>query len=242
MLFVILLLVFISGGVFLGILFNKKVTEKYPHSDAIEHKVVPMIIFAAAVVVMFTAAFIGISVNSAVKKYSVELESYIMTNHSDIEFVQNGLNMMEVNENISVLNKSISDLKEQMWPHAQEIGIPRFAYNYFADYITREIRRRVSIVNTAGRVANVFANKDNYLTVNSIMNGLRKGISAAVFGAVIIIILVCIVAAGVYVLVTLYTAKRDTRKYANIAPKTEEEIQTEARARREAEAQAKAFD
>jgi len=209
MLFVILLVVFIALGVFLGVLFNKAVISKFSEIDRKGNYIITVVVFVLITVVMFSVVFAKFSINSSVNFYSNELEQYLLDNHSNMELVRTGINMELVNQDITKLNNAVTQLKDALWPHASELGLTRNVYNLLANYVTREIQKNLLVVNAAGHVANSFTDENNFLTISSIMNGLRLRIAFIINIITIIVVVICSLILIIYILASLSTARKE---------------------------------
>ncbi|MCL2237543.1 MAG: hypothetical protein FWC05_04705 [Treponema sp.] len=210
----IVLVVSAAGSILLGILFNKVALKNYPNNGKKEHYFITVAAFLFTIVIASVAISAGANIKSAINRQSAELEEYVTANHSDLAFVKNGLNLTEVSENLSQLNSSMDELKNAVWPQANQIGIPRIIFNYAAGFATNEIQKRLLVANTAEKKANAFADENNYITVSSIMNGLRNGIVNIVNVVVIVIVSVCALILCIHILVSLLAVKKEKERLA----------------------------
>jgi len=217
--YLIFLVLVAALAVFLGVLFKNKILKNYPEEDRKSQEIISMVLFVVGAVIVYSAVFIGINTNSAIKKYSVVLEEYVYENHSDIEIVANGINMTDVSNNIEKLNTAVAELKTAFWPEAQNLGIPKFVFDMAADYITRQIQLRLTAVNAAGKVGNIFADSENMLTVKSLLNGLRIGVMKVINVIILIVVCVVVLAVGIYILVTM-SAISSAKKRQNAGENT----------------------
>jgi len=200
-------------GVGLGLLFNKLVIKNFPETGRKMSYVKTVIIFLLITVVLFAAVFGKIQIDSFVKKSSSELEQYIVKNHSNLDFVRNGLDIAAVSKDISKLNKSINDLNIILKPKADELGIPNLVYNAVMNYVTKELQKKLVIINSAvGNKPNPFVNEKNVLTVSSLLNGLQTIILKIVSIIVLIIVVICAVLLGIYILVSLSKASKEKKR------------------------------
>jgi len=214
--YLIFLIVFVGVAIFLGILWNKNVLKDYPGEKGTQ-KIISMALFIAAIVIIYSVTYGGIATNSAIKKYSVELENYVYANEQIPDFVKEGLNMTAVSANINEVNKYVAGLKDAMWPHADGLGIPKYFYNWAADYVTKYIQVRLVGLNTAETVALVFVDDNNYITVKSLLGTLRVAIMKVINVIIWVVIIIVLVIVGIFVLVTLNTVSKERKRLAGEA-------------------------
>jgi len=197
-------------GVGLGLLYNKLVIKNFPETGRKMNYVKTVIVFLLIAVVLFAAIYGKFKIDSSVKTYSNEIEQYIIKNHSNLDFVKNGLDITAVSNDISKLNKTVEDLSPIIWPKASEVGVPKFLYNMIIGNVTKELQKR--IVSAAANTSNPFVNENNFLTVSSLINGLRTGILKIVKIVVFVIVFICVILLGIYILVSLSTASREKKR------------------------------
>ena len=210
--YLIFLVFFVTLAIFIGILFKNIVLKDYPKEERKGQEAISMVLFIAATVLIYSVIFAGFSINSAIKKYSLELETYVYENHSDIEFVKTGIDMRTVNEDISRINNAVAELNTTLRPYANELGIPGWAYNWAVRNIQTQLEVRLLIVNAAGNAANVFADENNYITVSSLLNGFRVGFMKVLNTIILIIVIIFVLILGIYILVTLSTVSKEKKK------------------------------
>jgi len=203
----------VALGVGLGILFNKLVIKNFPETGRKVKYVITVIVFLLITVVLFAAIYGKFIADSYVKYYSSELEQYIIKNHSNLDFVRNGLDIAAVSKDISKLNKTVTDLNTILKPKANELGIPDLVYNAIIGYVTKELQKRLVVLNNAaGKAINPFIDEKNFLTVSSLINGLRTGILKTVKIIVFVIVVICVILLGIYILVSLSKASREKKR------------------------------
>jgi len=171
------------------------------------------------VIVLISAALFGVifgrfKIESSLRHSTNEIEHFVMDNHSNLDFVRNGLDMTVIQNDISRLNSIFADLNTILRPQANELGIPRLIYNTAFDYVTREIQRRLAVVNTAGNAANIFADENNMLTISSILNGFQRGIMNIVNIVALIIVLILVLILGIYIFKSLTKAAEERKSQA----------------------------
>jgi len=199
-------------GVGLGVLFNKLVIKNFPENGRKMNYVKTVIIFLLITVVLVAVIFGKFIIDSSVKNYSNELEQYIIKNHSNLDFVRNGLDITAISKDSSKLNKTTADLNIILKPKADELGVPKLVYNAVLDYITKELQKKLVIITTAGKAVNPFINEKNFLTVSSLITGLQNIILNIVKTTVFVIVVICAILLGIYILVSLSTASKEKKR------------------------------
>jgi hypothetical protein len=212
MLLIILIVVFAAVGVGLGILFNKLVIKNFPENRRKGSYVKTVIVFLLITVVLFAAVYGKFIADSLVNDKSNEFEQYIVKNHSNLDFVRNGLDITAVSKDISKLNKTIGDLNAVLKPKANEFGVPGFLYDMVISSVRKELQKIIIKINDAGNAANSYINEKNVLTVSSLMNGIRTSILKAIRNTVIVIVAICVILLGIYILVSLSTASKEKKR------------------------------
>jgi branched-subunit amino acid ABC-type transport system permease component len=200
-------------GVGLGILFNKLVIKNFPETSRKMKYVVTVIVFLLITVVLVAALcskkFI---IDPAVIAKCSELEQYIVKNHSNLDFVRNGLNITAISKDISRINKTVVDLSVILWPKAKELGVPRFVYDVVLSNISGELQKRLVIVDSPENKTNPFIDEKNFLTVSSLINGIQTTILKVVKTVVFVIVVICLILLGIYILVALSTASKEKKR------------------------------
>jgi hypothetical protein len=212
MLFVILLVLSIAVGVGLGILFNKLVIKDFPEVYRKTSYVKTVIVFLLIFAVLFSVIYGKFLIDSSVKSFSVQLEQDIKKNYSKLDFVRNGFNMTAVNNDITQLNKTVADLNVFLKPMADEIGVPKLIYDMAIGAVTKELQKKLVVVNAAGKAANSFVDEKNFITVSSLINGLRTGILKIVSVIVIVLVVIFVTLLGIYILVSLSKASKERKR------------------------------
>jgi Na+/melibiose symporter-like transporter len=211
--FIFLIVLFAAVGAGLGVLFNKLVIKNFPEKGRKASYVITVIVFLLITVVLFAAVYGKLKADAAVKNYTNELEQYIKINHSNLDFVKNGLDVTVVTKDISKLNKTISDLNAVLWPKVSEFGVPNFVYNMVIGKVKNELQKIIVKVNEAGK-ANAYINENNYLTVSSLINGIRTSILKIIRNTTIVIAAICVILLGSYILVSLSKASKEKKRIA----------------------------
>jgi hypothetical protein len=211
---ILLIVVFAAVGVGLGILFNKLVVKNFPEGRRKAGYVVTVIVFLLITLVLFAAVYGKIKADAAVINYSGELEQYIINNHSNLDIVRKGLDITAVSKDISRLNTTIGDLNTVLKPKANEFGVPNFLYDMVMSTIRKELQKIIIKVNETLNTANPFINEKNFLTVSSLMNGIRVSLLRVIRNTVIVIVAICVILLGIYVLVSVSTASKEKKHIA----------------------------
>jgi len=199
-------------GVGLGVLFNKLVIKDFPETGRKLNYVKTVIVFLLIAVVLFAVVYGKSLADSSVKKSSGELEQYIVKNHSNLDFVRNGLDITAIRKDASQLNKTVNDLNIILRPKAAELGIPSIVYNAVINYLSKELQKKFVTGDTAGKAASSFVNEKNVLTVSSMLNGLQTVILKIISVIALVIAAICIILWGIYILVSLSTASKEKKR------------------------------
>jgi predicted PurR-regulated permease PerM len=168
----VLLVVCVLFGIGLGIVYNKFLIKDYPDHKRKTGYFLTIVVFLALTISIYSIISIKTYVNSVVKEYSIKLEQYLKDTYPENEFVKNGLDLKGLNNDISQINETISELKSIL-PTYRELGVDKIIYDLIVDYAIKELQKRLNVVNYSAKVINTFSDKNNVLTVSSITNGLR---------------------------------------------------------------------
>jgi uncharacterized membrane protein (Fun14 family) len=206
-------IIFTIVGISLGIVYNKFVIKDYPDYKRKFGYFITVIVFTAFTLASFGIISINSGVNSTIKVYSTELERYIKGNFPDNEFVKNGLDLKEINNDLSQINNSVNELKTIL-PTNVELGVNKFIYDLVVDYAIKNLQKRLTVVNYSAKMINSFSDRNNILTVSSIMNGLQTNARKLVNIISLIIIGIFILVLSIYIITTLVIVRRE-KKYKN---------------------------
>jgi Tfp pilus assembly protein PilO len=215
MLFIILIVAFAALGVGLGILFNKLVIKDFPESGRKMSYIKTVVIFLLITVVLFALLYGNFLIGSTVRSKSIELEQDIKKNYSNLDFVKNGINMTAVNDDVSKLNNTVADLNKILKPIANKYNVPNLVYDMAIGSVTKELKKKLVVVNAAGKAANSFVDDKNFITVSSLINGVRAGILKVVNIIVIVLVVIFVILLGIYILVSLSKASKGKKRTEN---------------------------
>jgi len=210
----ILAIIFSILGIGLGIVYNKFVIKDYPDYKRKSGYFITIIVFLAITLALFGIISIKSSVNLTIRDYSVKLEQYIKYNFPDNELVRNGLDLKEINNDISQINNTVNELKTIL-PSNKELGVNKFIYDLVVDYAVKDLQKRLTVVNYSAKMMNSFSDKNNILSVSSIISGLRSNAINLVNIISLIIIGIFILILLIYIIYTLTVVKRE-RKFKKI--------------------------
>jgi len=210
--FIPLFILFVAIGVGFGILFNKLVIKNFPETGRKMNYVNTIIIFLLITLVLFAAIYGKFKCDSYINNYSNELEQDIIKNHSNLDFVKNGLDIAAVGNDISKLDKTINDLNIVIWPKISEFGVPKFLYDMIIGNVAKELHKKITGANAVINTSNPFVNEKNFLTVSSLISGLRITTLKIVKIVVFVIVVICVILLGIYILVSLSTAFKEKKR------------------------------
>jgi len=206
----ILAIIFTILGISIGIVYNKFVIKDYPDYKRKYGYFITIVIFLALSFVIYVIISVKSGINSTVNEYSVKLEQYVKSNYPENEFVKNGLDLKEINNDISKINNSVDDLKSIL-PSNRELGVNKIVYDLLSDYAIKELKKRLTVVNYSAKMINSFSDKNNVMTVSSVTNGLRKNVIKLVNTISLIIISIFILMVLIYVIFTLTIVRRENK-------------------------------
>jgi len=206
----ILAIVFAVLGIGVGIVYNKFVIKDYPDYKRKFGYFITIFIFLLFMIGLFAVFSIKSSINSTINDYSVKLEHYIKINFPDNEFVRNGLDLNEINDDLSQINNTVNQLKAIL-PNNTELGVSKFLYDLVVDYAIKDLQKRLTVVNYSAKMINSFSDRNNVLTVSSIINGLQTSAIKIVNTVSVIIIGIFILFLLIYIIYTLTIVKREKK-------------------------------
>jgi hypothetical protein len=204
----ILIIISIIIGTSFGILYNIFIIKGYPDYKRKFGYFITVVIF-----LLFTASLFGILImksglNSTIRDYSTKLEHYVKINYSENEFVRNGLDMRNINNDISKINNSVNEIKSIL-PSNKELGVNKFLYDLIVEYAVKELQKRLIVVNYSAKVMNSFSDKDNILTISSLVSGLQQNAIRLINITSFIIIGIIVLFFSIYIIFTLIIVKRE---------------------------------
>ena len=206
----ILAIIFIIVGISIGIVYNKFVIKDYPDYKRRFGYFITIVIFIALSLVIYVIISIKSGINSTINEYSVKLEQYVNYNYPENDFVKNGLDLKEINNDISKINKSVDDLKSIL-PNHRELGVNKTFYYLLSNYAIKELQKRLTVINYSAKMINTFSDKNNVLTVSSVTNGLRINIIKLVNTISLIIVSIFILMVIIYIIFTLNIVRREKK-------------------------------
>lgn len=210
----ILAIIFTILGISIGIFYNKFVIKDYPDYKRKFGYFITIIVFLTFILMLFGIISIKSSVNSTIMGYSTDLDHYIKVNFPDNEFVRNGLDLKEINNDLSQINNSVNELKTIL-PTSMELGVNKLLYELVVDYAIKDLQKRLTVVNYSAKMINSFSDRNNVLTVSSIINGLQTNAKKLVNMVSLIIIGILVLILLIYIIFTLSIVKRE-RKYKKL--------------------------
>jgi len=213
MTFILLIVLFAVLGIGLGLLFNKLVCKDYPEKGRKFKYVITVIVFFLLTVALFAVIYGKFIVDATVKKSFSELEQYIVKNHSNLNFVRNGIDITAIQNDASKINSTIADLSTFLRPQAIELGVPNTIYNIVINYLSVELQKKLIVASKTGQKAsNSFIDENNKLTLSSLLNGLQTGILNVVKITVIVFVAIFAILLGIYILVSISKASKEKKR------------------------------
>ena len=206
-----LAVVFLILGIGLSIVYNRLVIRHYPDSNRKNAYVLTVIVFLVFSGVLYLLISVNSGIKTTITNYTIKMEQYVKDKHPDNGFVKNGLDLKSINDDISQISKTVTELKSILPTH-QELGVNHFTYNLIVDYAIKELQKKLTIVSYSAKVVNSFADKDSVLTVTSLSNGLQAGAIKLINTVFLIIAAVFTVVFLIYIVYSLVTARNAKKR------------------------------
>jgi len=197
-------------GIGVAIIYNRFVIKGYPDYKRKSGYVTTVVLFLIFALMISCIINVGSIVNSAIKDHSGKLEHHVINNFPENEFVKNGLDLTEINNDIAKLNSTINGLKKIL-PSNEELGVNKIIYDFVVDYAIKELQKRLNVVENSAKTINSFTEEGNVLTVSSIINGLQKDVIKFINIIVLIIVFIFVLIIVIYVIYTLNVVKRENK-------------------------------
>jgi disulfide bond formation protein DsbB len=210
----ILLMIFLILGVFLGVLYNKYFVKDYPDYKKKLGYFFTLIAFVAVFLSIYSVISIKYYVITIIREYSIKLEQYIKDNNPENELVKNGIDLTQLNDSLTQIDNGINEIKNLL-PDYKELGVDKFIYDLIVDYAIKQLQKKMKVVNYYTYIVNTFTEKNNIITVSSLINGLRANAIKLINTISLIIVIIFLVAFFVYIIYTLTIITRE-RKYKKI--------------------------
>jgi hypothetical protein len=201
-------------GIGFGIAYNKFMIKDYPDYKRKTGYFITVIVFLALALSIYSIISIKTYVNSIVKDYSIKLEQYLKDTYPENEFVKNGFDLNGLNNDISQINETVSGLKSIL-PTSKELGVDKIIYDLIIDYAVKELQKKLNVINYSAKMINIFTDKNNILTVSSMINGLRINAIKLINLISLIISAIFAIAFLVYIIYTLTVIMRE-RKFKKL--------------------------
>jgi hypothetical protein len=205
-----LLIVFLVLGLGAGIAYNQFFIKDYPDYKRKLGYFFTVVVFVVFFMSIYSVFNIKSYANSTIKEYSIKIEQYIKDNNPENELVKNGIDLTQFNDSLAQVNNGINEIKNII-PSHKELGLDKFIYDFIIDYAIKQLRKKLNVVNYYAYIINTFTEKNNIITVSSLINGLRTNIiklintTAAVFASNFVI------AFSVYIIYTLTIIMRERK-------------------------------
>jgi hypothetical protein len=211
----ILLAIFLIFGVFSGMLYNKYFVKDYPDYKRKSGYFLNIVIFAAVFLSIYSVISIKSYGNWIIREYSIKLEQYIKDNNSENEFVKNGIDLTQFNDNLTQIDNGINKIKALL-PSYKDIGVDKFIYDLIVDYAIKQLQKKLKAVNYYTYIVNTFTEKNTRITVSSLINGLRTNTMKLINTIALIVVIIFLTLFFVYIIYTLtiITRERKLKKYS----------------------------
>ena len=209
-----LFIAFIIFGIGLGTVYNIFIIKEFPDYKRKVTYFMTIIVFLSLSLSLYAIISVKSYVNSIINNYSVKMEQYVITNFPENEFVKNGLDLHNINDDISKINTTVYEFRSILPTH-NELGVNKIIYDLIVDYAMKELQKRLNVVNYSMNIIKTFTDGNNVLTVTSVSYGLRANAVKLVNIIALIISGIFIVAFIIFIVYTLVIVKRE-RKFKNI--------------------------
>jgi len=207
-------IVAVVSGIGFGIVYNIFVIKDYPdykRKSAYFNTIVIFLFFSLLTYVLISVKSYA---NSTINNYSAKMEQYVKDNYPDNDFVKNGLDLKGINNNLTQINSTVSELKTLL-PSDKELGIDKMLYDLIVDYAIKGLQKRLNVVNYSAKAVNNFADENGFLTISSMTYNLKTNAIKFVNTVVLIIIAVFGLVVLIYIVSSLRVARRE-KKNKNI--------------------------
>jgi hypothetical protein len=210
----ILLMFFFILGVLSGVIYNKYFVKDYPDYKRKIGYFFTIVVFVIAFLSIYSVISIRSYVNSIIKEYSIRLEQYIKENNPENELVKNGIDLTQFKDSLAQVDNEISEIKTLL-PDYKELGVDKIIYDLIVNYAIKRLQKKLEVVNYYAYIVDTFTEKNNIITVSSLINGLRTNVIKLINMVSLIIVLIFLMVFFVYIIYTLtiITRERKFKKY-----------------------------
>ena len=174
---IVLLIVFVVVGAGLCVGYNFLVIRKYPEKRRIFGYILTSIVFLIVTAALFAVVSAKIIITKTVSEYSQNIEQGIKEKHSNLGFVKNGVDLNSSDP--SKINNAVSEIRAVL-PTYTELKLKKGLYDMIVNNLIKGMQKGLTSANSSGKLANAFADENNFMTVSSILNGLQKSIMKVV--------------------------------------------------------------
>lgn len=206
----VFLSIFAGIGIGLGVLYNKVVIKDYPDHKRKFGYFITVTVFLTFTFLLFVLISVNSRINLTISEYSTKVEKYVTINFPDNQFVLNGLDLKEINSDISQINKSVEELKSIL-PTNKELGVNKLIYDLLVDYTIKELQKKLTVMNYSVIMINSFSDRNNILTVSSILNGLQVNAKKFVNTVSLILAAIFVLMFLIYLIFTLTIVRRERK-------------------------------
>ena len=210
----VLFIAAVGLGIGLGVVYNIFVIKNYPdhrRKGAYVSAVVFFLFFSLAIYVVMSARSYA---NSTITGYAARMEQYVKDNYPNNEFVRNGLDFKKINNDLTQINSTVSELKTIL-PSNTELGVSKMLYDSVVDYAVKALQKRLAVVNYSAKAVTTFVDKDGFLTISSILYNLKTNAIKLINMIALVIMAIFGVIILIYIVSSLLTAGRE-RKFRNM--------------------------
>jgi len=205
------------SGVILGILFNKFVIKYFSDNKRKLFCILTMLIFIFSSISLAITFGIRSGIISSINNYSDRVEKFIFDNNPNNEFLINGINLNIINDNTSIINDSVNELKALIPTHT-DLRINKRIYDMVIGYPMGELINQIDVFNNSvsSHARNltdsiaIITDNNNFITVSSILNYLKslanRHINIVFFRIIIVLLipfLAYVISISVYVIISV---------------------------------------
>ena len=210
-------LIFIVIGVVAGILFNKFVIKYFSDNKRKIFCILTMLIFIISSISLAITFSIKSGIVSSVNNYSERVVKFIYDNNPNNEFLINGINLNIINENSSIINDTVNELRLLVPTHT-DLRINKRVYDMVIGYPMNELINQIDNINNTVSThtrnltssVSMFADSNNFITISSIMNYLKsianRHINIVFFKIIITLLIpffVYVISTSVFVIISI---------------------------------------
>jgi len=202
---------FVLLGIGLAFVFNLLVVRNFPEEKRKSGKVKTYVVFIITALALSGLMQFKLHTVTVLDEKSQELNEFVNENFPGVDFVKNGVNFTEVKDNINSVNNIISDL-QKIIPSHTELGVSKGLYDFLSGPLFKKLQQELINTDLTDKVGNTYTDENNYLTVPSIINGLKNNVTKIINIVLWVIASIFILIFVVHIIKCIKTALKDEKE------------------------------